>query len=110
MKKVNSDFYSTVPIVPKVIIKKKKTPKMVAVVDESNCTGCRVCTNFCPVNCIEPVAAKKYDDVVIPPVHVLFNDCIGCGACVRACSQLTWNAIRMISKEEFEMRHGVTIE
>ena len=36
--------------------------------------------------------------------------CIGCRACVRACAQLTWDAIRMVDKAEFEEKHGVTIE
>jgi electron transport complex protein RnfB len=110
MIKGKRDFYSTVPKMPRVILSKKKTPKLVAEVDEANCTGCQVCVPFCPVDCIEPVAADKYSDVTIPPVHVRYNECIGCRACVRACAQLTWDAIRMVDKAAFEEKHGVTIE
>ncbi|MDP6490400.1 MAG: 4Fe-4S dicluster domain-containing protein [Kiritimatiellia bacterium] len=110
MKKGKREFYSTVPRIPRAIITKKKTPKIVAEVDEANCTGCQVCVPFCPVDCIEPVPADTYSDVAIPPVHVRHDECIGCSACVRACSQLTWDAIRMVDKEVFEQKHGVTIE
>lgn len=110
MKKGKSDFYSTVPKVPRVIVSKKRTPKIVAEVDEANCTGCQVCVPFCPVDCIEPVPADKYDDVAIPPVHVRYNECIGCSACARACAQLTWDSIRMVDRDKFEEKHGVTVE
>jgi Pyruvate/2-oxoacid:ferredoxin oxidoreductase delta subunit len=110
MKKGKKEFYSTVPRLPRTMISKKRTPKLIAEVDEANCTGCQVCVPFCPVDCIEPVATDKYDDVVIPPVHVRHDECIGCGACTRACAQLTWDAIRMLDTETFEQKHGVTIE
>lgn len=104
------DHYSRVPNIPKVIIAKKKRPKLVAVVDEDSCTGCQVCVPFCPVDCIEPVAVDKYDDHVIPPVHIRYNECIGCSACVRACEKLTWDCIRMWETENFEKICGVTVE
>ena len=80
---------------------KKKRPKSVAVVDEDNCTGCQVCIPFCPVDCIEPVPKEKYD-IPMPPVQVRFNECIGCQLCAKACTALTWDAIRMIETDEFE--------
>lgn len=110
MRKRKGDFYSTVPKMPRAIGSKKRTPKIVAEVDEANCTGCKVCVQFCPVDCIEPVLADKYSDVIIPPVHVRYNECIGCNACAKACAQLTWDAIRMVDKVEFEENHGVIIE
>ena len=81
---------------------KKKKPKLMAVVDEDNCTGCQVCVPFCPVDCIEPVDKDKYNDVSIPPVQVRFDECIGCQLCAKACTALTWDAIRMIETDEFE--------
>lgn len=109
MKTLVSDHISNVPGPPRVIGDKKKKPRSIAVVDEDNCTGCQVCVPFCPVDCIEPVADDKYDDVVIPPVHVRLHECIGCQICVRACEKLTWNAIVMQDTEEFEKEHGVTV-
>ena len=80
-----------------------------AVVDEDNCTGCKVCIPFCPVDCIEPVPKDKYDDAPIPPVQVRFNECIGCQMCAKACSKLTWDAIRMMKTPVFEERYGIEI-
>ena len=104
------DHYSIVPKIPKVLGTKKKRPKIVAVVDEDSCTGCQVCIPFCPVDCIEPVPADKYDDHIIPPVNIRYNECIGCRACVWACEKLTWNAISMQNTDEVETLHGITIE
>ena len=88
---------------------KKKRPKSVAVVDEDNCTGCQVCIPFCPVDCIEPVPQDKYE-IPIPPVQVRFNECIGCQLCAKACTALTWDAIRMIDTDEFEETYEYEIE
>ena len=87
---------------------KKKRPKSVAVVDEDNCTGCQVCIPFCPVDCIEPVPKEKYD-IPMPPVQVRFNECIGCQLCAKACTALTWDAIRMIETDEFEETYDFEI-
>ena len=56
---------------------------------------------FCPVDCIEPVLKEKYD-IPIPPAQVRHDECIGCQICAKACTALTWDAIRMIKTEEFE--------
>ena len=88
---------------------KKDKPKWMAVVDEDNCTGCQVCVPFCPVDCIEPVPKDKYDNTPIPPVQVRFNECIGCQLCAKACSKLTWDAIRMMKTPVFEERYGIEI-
>ena len=80
---------------------KKKKPKLIAVVDEDNCTGCQVCIPFCPVDCIETVPKDKYN-IPIPPVQIRFDECIGCQICAKVCTKLTWDAIRMLKTEEFE--------
>ena len=103
------DFFADVPLLPRDMGQKKKTPRRIAEVDEDNCTGCKACVPFCPVDCIEPVPADKYRDTVIPPVHVRHDECIGCEICVRACAKLTWNAIRMVDIDVFEERHGLKV-
>ncbi|MFL3053145.1 MAG: 4Fe-4S dicluster domain-containing protein [Candidatus Neomarinimicrobiota bacterium] len=95
------DHYKSVPDPASNVNFKKKKPKLIAVVDEDNCTGCQVCVPFCPVDCIEPVPSEKYG-IPIPPVQVRHDECIGCQICAKACTALTWDAIRMIKTEEFE--------
>ena len=103
------DHYKTVPDPAQRVNHKKKKPKLIAVVDEDNCTGCQVCVPFCPVDFIEPVDKDKYDDAPIPPVQVRFDECIGCQLCAKACDKLTWNAIRMIPTKVFEERYEIEI-
>lgn len=95
------DHYKIVPDPASKINHKKKKPKLIAVVDEDNCTGCQVCVPFCPVDCIEPVPKDKYN-IPIPPVQIRFDECIGCQICAKVCTKLTWDAIRMMKTEEFE--------
>ena len=104
------NYFKGIPELPDYAKEKKRRPKMVAVVDEDNCTGCQVCVPFCPVDCIEPVASDKYDWPVIPPVQVRFNECIGCQMCAKACSKLTWDAIRMMKTSVFEETYGIGID
>ena len=95
------DHYKTVPEPTQKINYKKRKPKLIAVVDEDNCTGCQVCIPFCPVDCIETVPKDKYN-IPIPPVQIRFDECIGCQICAKVCTKLTWDAIRMLKTEEFE--------
>ena len=102
------DHYKKVGrVVDKVVVKKKR-PKFMAVVDEDNCTGCQVCVPFCPTDCIRPVAQEKYG-LPIPPVQVIYDHCVGCMACQKACADLTWDAIRKYPLTEFEECFGVAI-
>lgn len=102
------DHYKNIPNLPAKITDKKKKPKMVAVVDEDNCTGCLACVPFCPVDCIEPVPKEKYD-TNIPPVQVRFNECIGCQICARVCTKLTWDAIDMLPTPDFEEKYRIQL-
>ena len=83
MAKTRQAFYKSIPELPKAMQTKKRKPKLMAVVDEDNCTGCQVCVPFCPVDCIEAVAEDVYDNRPIPPVQIRFNECIGCQICAR---------------------------
>ena len=105
-----TDHFADVPLLPREMGKKRKTPKRIAVVNEDSCTGCQVCVPFCPVDCIEPVSGEKYEDVVIPPVRVRHDECIGCEICVMACAKLTWNAIVMQDVEVFEAETGEKVD
>ena len=104
----DSTFYKTIPELPDKITAKKKRPKLIALVDESNCTGCQVCVPYCPVDCIAPVPRQKYN-LPIPPVQIRFNECIGCQICARVCTKLTWDAIRMVPTEEVEKSFNIKI-
>mgnify|MGYP000344892412 CR=1 FL=1 len=104
------NHFKGIPNLPEKVGYKKRKPKLMAVVDEDNCTGCEACVPFCPVDCIEPVSKEKYESTPIPPVQVRFNECIGCNACFKACRQLTWDAIRMIPTDEFEAIYNITID
>jgi electron transport complex protein RnfB len=103
------DHYKSVPELAEKINKKKKKPKLIAVVDEDNCTGCQVCVPFCPVDCIKAVPFEKYS-IPIPPVQIRFDECIGCQICSRVCSKLTWDAIRMLPTDEFETLYEYSVE
>jgi len=102
------DHYKTIPAFPAKITQKKKKPKMMAVVDEDNCTGCQVCVPFCPVDCIEVVPEEKYN-IPIPPVQIRFNECIGCQICARVCRQMTWDAIDMLPTAQFEETYKIEL-
>jgi len=102
------DHYKTIPNFPAKITDKKKKPKMVAVVDEDNCTGCLACVPFCPVDCIEIVPKEKYN-IPLPPVQIRFNECIGCQICARVCTKMTWDAIDMLPTAQFEETYQITI-
>ena len=109
MAKKSIDHYKGIPELPDEARVKKARPKVMAVVDEDNCTGCEACIPYCPVDCIEPVPKEKYD-IPIPPVQVRFNECIGCKVCARVCTKLTWDAIRLMPTDTFEEMYGITIE
>ena len=104
MKKLRPyDHYKPVSGIPDEISHKKRKPKSLAVVDSGNCTGCRVCVPFCPVDCIEVDSDFINGNSPINPVRVRYDECIGCSICASVCTKLTWDAIHMISLSEFEV-------
>ena len=104
------DHYKTDPEPALKVNFKKRKPRLMAVVDEDNSTGCQVCIPFSPVDCIEPVPLNTHVYPPIPPVQIRFNECIGCQICARVCTKLTWDAIRMIDTDKYEERLETTID
>ncbi|MEE9225508.1 MAG: 4Fe-4S binding protein [Bacteroidota bacterium] len=81
---------------------KKKKSKIIAIVHPEGCTGCEVCIEFCPVDCIYKVPGPEHPDqhsfgnvngVVVVDEEV----CIGCKLCAKYCP---WEVIDMIPREE----------
>ena len=103
------NHYKGIPDLVEKIGTKKVKPKLMAVVDEDNCTGCQVCVPYCPVDCIETVPTDKYN-IPIPPVQIRFDEYIGCQICAKVCTKLTWDAIRMLPTEEFEEIYNYRID
>src|SRR5437667_12237160 len=86
-----------IPEAPAKITRKKKKPKEIAVVIPDNCTGCEACVSFCPVECIELTPRDTSDgiSVVIPIVHIWFDEFIRCKMCVHVGERMLWDDIQM---------------
>lgn len=70
---------------------RKKKPKAVAVIDTNGCTGCEVCIDFCPVDCIDILPGPMHR--TLSKVCIINEDvCIGCQLCVKYCP---WETIFM---------------
>lgn len=63
------------------------TPRKVAIIHESLCTGCTKCTRHCPVDAIKGSAKN--------PHTVIENECIGCNECVACCPAKCIEMVRL---------------
>ena len=85
--------------------KAKKRPKELAVVNQAGCTGCEVCIEFCPVDCILTVPGPEYN-VHKKLVEIDLDVCIGCKLCVKYCP---WETIEMLpSSDAYGVAQGWT--
>ncbi len=86
--------------------RKIKLPKTLAVINQSGCTGCEACIQFCPVDCIEVVPGPKFLDLG-KLVEVDLDRCIGCKLCAKHCP---WDTIEMIpSADSYEQANEWTL-
>ncbi len=85
---------------------KKKKVKLLAVVHMEGCTGCDVCVEFCPVDCIyhipgpEHILAENPHAAVNGVVIIDEDVCIGCKLCAKYCP---WETIEMINSDALEL-------
>ena len=86
-------------------VAKKKKAKLLAVVHMEGCTGCDVCVEFCPVDCIYHIPGPEH--IIATNPHAAVNGvvmidedvCIGCKLCAKYCP---WETIEMIASDELE--------
>jgi len=84
---------------PELIAKKlsrKKEPRLLAIIEQSGCTGCEACIVFCPVDCIEIVPGADFA-IFQQSVEVDIERCIGCALCAKHCP---WDTIFMYDYAE----------
>ena len=95
---------------PEEVAEKKKRPREVAFMDVNLCFPCGKCPEFCPVQCIEYLAAGSLPGRGVQPVQDRFQECIGCYICVEVCALLTdYDAVRMYDVDLVERLLDVTI-
>lgn len=95
---------------------RKRKPKLLAVINDY-CTGCAgspVCVGYCPVEaCMFWVPDEEH-----PPfgrIEVDKSLCIGCAKCTSKgpdgmfLDGCPWDAIEMVSIEQWEAEHGVVL-
>lgn len=63
------------------------TPRTVAIIHESLCTGCTKCVRHCPVDAIKGSVRN--------PHSVIANECIGCNECVASCPAKCIEMVRL---------------
>lgn len=89
------------PSVPPAPKKKKKSP-LVAIVHPEGCTGCEVCIEFCPVDCLYKVPGpenpSEHGYVSVNGIVIVDEEvCIGCKLCAKYCP---WETIDMVKRVE----------
>lgn len=83
-------------------VKKKKKSPLIAIIHPEGCTGCEVCIEFCPVDCIYkslgPESQNDASQKFVNSICVVDEEiCIGCKLCAKYCP---WEVIDMVKREE----------
>ena len=89
---------------------RKKVPKLLAIINADNCTGCESCVEVCPVDCIE---LREWGRGVVKGnetwCEIDLERCVGCEVCVHIPGKKTnpyeltvcpWDAIELVPTEE----------
>lgn len=63
------------------------TPRLVALIHQSLCTGCGKCKRKCPVDAIEGQIKN--------PHQIITEECIGCGDCATCCPEKCIEMVRL---------------
>lgn len=63
------------------------TPRQVAFIHESSCTGCSRCVRVCRLDCIEGKIRQSH--------HIDKEECIGCGDCIKVCPEKCIELVRL---------------
>jgi len=63
------------------------------VVDQENCIGCKICSQFCPDDCIVRLEVDKSAPKGTPRISIDMEYCKGCGICAHECPK---GAIKMV--------------
>lgn len=71
---------------------RKTVPKILAVIDADECTGCLACVEVCPVDCIDSIPDERRPGVV-SLCEIDLDRCIGCRHCAQICS---WYSAKMV--------------
>ena len=66
------------------------------VVDHEKCIGCKICSDFCPDDCIVRLQVEKEAPAGTPRIEIDMVYCKGCGICAHECPK---GAITMVSSE-----------
>lgn len=63
------------------------------IVDQDKCNGCKICSQFCPDDCIERLEVDKSAPKGTPRIEIDMEYCKGCGICAYECPT---GAIKMV--------------
>ena len=79
--------------------RRPKKPRPKAIVDVDGCTGCEVCMDFCPVDCILKLPGEEFS--IVHSICVVDEErCTGCTICARECP---WETIAMVYPEDADL-------
>ncbi len=76
---------------------------IVATIDETRCSGCRICNALCPFNAIEYLAEKEVS-------HINSALCKGCGTCVAACPAQAISGAHFSNEQIFAEIEGLLFD